>query len=254
MTVTRRPSGTAHPEEEAGSARRRGEGEARAIIVGGRRTPAKSKGFTLMEVLIALAITAAMGAMMLGTFRQVDRAHELVRDQADRYGGARLALSRMAREVSMAFISDHFDVGHVSERPTLFVGKEDDLLFCTFAHERLARDARESDQAVVQYTLENDPDHPGERALFRREKTHVDEEPASGGRKDLVFDQLSALRFAYWDPKKSDWVREWSTRTGDHANDLPTRVRFELELKLPDGRTEKLSTEARIALTRSLTF
>ena len=207
-----------------------------------------------MEVLIALAITAAMGLMTVGAFRQVDRANELTRDQGDRFAGARLALSRLSREVSMAFISQHYDDQHLRERPTLFVGREDTLLFCTFAHERLARDARESDQSVVEYTLDSDPDHSGERALFRREKAHIDEEPDRGGRKDLVADHLTSLRFQYWDPKKNDWVREWSTRAMDHANDLPTRVRFELELKLSDGRTEKLVTEARVALTRPLSF
>jgi general secretion pathway protein J len=213
-----------------------------------------ASGFTLLEVIVAMAITAAIGAMTVGAFRQIDRAGQLSRDQGDRYAGARLALSRMAREVSMAFISDHYDMQHIRERPTLFVGKEDDLLFCTFAHERLARDARESDQSVVEYTLDSDPAHSGEKALFRREKVHIDEEADRGGRKDLVADHLASLRFQYWDPKKNDWVREWSTRMVDHPSDLPTRVRFEVELKLADGRIEKLSTEARIALTRSLSF
>ena len=217
--------------------------------------PHRPTGFTLMEVVIALAITATMGVMTLGAFRQVDRAHELSRDQGDRYAGARLALSRLSREVSMAFLSEHYDHNRFTrERPTLFLGREDDLLFCTFAHERLARDARESDQSVVEYTLEADPDHAGQSALFRREKVRFDEEPDRGGKKDLVADHLSSLRIRYWDPKKNDWVREWSTRSVDHPLDLPSRVRFELELVLADGRKEKLSTETRIALTRSLDF
>ena len=213
-----------------------------------------ARGFTLMEVMIALAITAGMGLMTIGAFRQVDRAHEITRDQGDRFAGARLALSRMSREVSMAFISQHYDSNRFRERPTVFVGKEDDLLFCTFAHERLARDVRESDQSAVEYTLEPDPEHSGERALFRREKVRIDEEIDRGGRKDLVADHLTSLRLQYGDPRKNDWVREWSTRSVDHPGDLPTRVKFELELKLADGRIEKLSTEARIALTRSLNF
>jgi general secretion pathway protein J len=215
---------------------------------------ARPKGFTLLEVLVAVAITASMGVMVVGTFGQVDRAHEITRDQGDRYAGARLALTRLAREVSMAFLSEHYDKDRFRERPTLFVGKEDDLLFSTFAHERLSRDAKESDQAVVEYTVESDPDHSGEQALFRREKVHIDEEPDRGGRKDLVADHLLSFRLRYWDPKKQDWQREWSTRAVDHPTDLPTRVRLDLELKLADGRVEKLSTETRIALTRSLDF
>jgi general secretion pathway protein J len=215
---------------------------------------AAAMGFTLLEVLIAMAITAAMAVMTLGAFRQIDRAQEIAREQGDRYAGARLALSRLAREVSMAFVSEHYDKTRLRERPTLFQGKEDDLLFCTFAHERLARDARESDQSVVQYTLETDPAHSGEEALFRREKVHADEAPDRGGRKDLLADHLQSFRVRYWDATKHDWTREWSTRSVDHASELPARVRFELELKLADGRVEKLSTETRIALTQPLDF
>jgi general secretion pathway protein J len=221
-------------------------------------TPLRSRGFTLLEVMIAVAITAGMGLMMLGTFSQVDRAREMTQDQGDRYAGARLALSRLSRELSMAFISDHFDKNRLRDRPSAFVGRDDQILFTTFAHERLGRDVRESDQEAVEYTLETDPDHSGERALFRRSKAHIDEEIDRGGRKDLVADHLTAFRLLYFDPRKNDWVRDWSTKSVDRQNALPSRVRIELELAVAAGRggdrTVKLSTEARIALTRNLDF
>ncbi len=218
--------------------------------------PRSAAGMTLLEVTIAIAITAIMGVMVLGTFRQVDRAHQITRDQGDRYAGARLALSRLAHEVSMAFVSEHYDLQQYGKdrRPTQFVGREDRLRFCTFAHQRLGRDLKESDQSVVEYTLESDPDRSGVQALFRREKARIDEDPERGGRKDLVADHITAFRLEYWDRRRNDWVREWSTESAERRDELPSRVRFELELRLPDGRTEKLSTEARIALTRSLRF
>jgi general secretion pathway protein J len=216
--------------------------------------PGRAAGFTLVEVMIAVAITAAMGAMTLGAFRQVDRAQEIARAQGDRYAAARLALTRLAREVSMAYISEHYDKNRIRERPTLFKGREDGLLFTTFAHQRLVRDAKESDEAVVEYKVASDPDHSGEEALFRREKAHIDDEADRGGREDLVADHVQSFRIGYWDAKRKDWVREWSTRSVDHTNDLPSRVRLELEVRLADGRTEKFSTETRIALTRPLDF
>jgi general secretion pathway protein J len=215
---------------------------------------ARASGFSLVEVLIAIAITGFIGAMTVGAFRQVDRAQEIARDQGDRYAAARLALTRLAHETSMAFISDHFDTTRIRERPTLFKGRDTELLFTTMAHVRLARDAKESDQSVVEYTVGADPDHSGEQALFRREKPHIDEDADRGGRRDLVCDHVTAFRIQYWDDKKKDWAREWSTRSVDHTNDLPTRVRFTLEFQLDRNRTEKLTTEAQIALTRPLDF
>jgi general secretion pathway protein J len=212
----------------------------------------KARGFTLVELLIAMGITAAIGAMTVGAFQQVDRARDIARNQSDRYAAARLALTRLSREVSMAFLSDNFDRSRYRDRLTLFVGREDELLFSTMAHQRLYRDVRESDQSVVGYTVENDPQNAGERALFRREKVRLDDEPDRGGQTDLVADHVASFRIRYWDSRRNDWSREWTTKSVDHANELPSLVRFELEIALGGGRTEKLSTETRIAITRPL--
>ena len=88
-------------------------------------------------------------------------------------------------------------------------------------------------------------------------KRNVDDLKGLPGLKTVVIekcDHVTAFRIQYWDDKKKDWAREWSTRSVDHTNDLPTRVRFTLEFQLDRNRTEKLTTEAQIALTRPLDF
>jgi general secretion pathway protein J len=212
-----------------------------------------ARGFSLVELLIAMGITAGIGAMTVGAFRQVDHAREIARTQTDRYSAARLALTRISREVSMAFLSDNFDrARYRNERVTLFVGREEELLFSTMAHQRLYRDVKESDQSIVAYTVDSDPQNTGERALFRREKPRLDDEPDRGGHTDLVADHVISFRIRYWDARRNDWSRDWTTKSVDHANELPLRVRFELEIALGGGRVEKLATEARIAMTRPL--
>jgi general secretion pathway protein J len=216
----------------------------------------RARGFTLVELMIAMAITATIGVMTIGSFTQIDRAATAAREQEGRYAAGRLALSRLSREISMAFLSSNYDTARFRDPVTLFVGREDELLFTTMAHERRYLDAKESDQAVVEYVLDSDPEHSGERALFRREKVRLDDEPDRGGRKDLVADHVASLRLAYWDPKRREWAREWTTRTAAFASDrtLPSRVRIEVEIVLADGRREKLVTESRIALTTPLEF
>jgi len=213
----------------------------------------RARGFTLVEVLIAMGITATMAVMTIGALRSLDHSSEVARQQEERYAAARVALGRISRELSMAFLSDNYDSMRYREPLTLFVGRDDELLFSTMSHVRLYRDAKESDQSIVAYRLDADPDHAGERALFRREKVRLDDEPDRGGRTDLVADHVTALRFQYWDPKRRDWVREWTTKGTDHPKELPPRVRVELELTLADGRTEKFATEARIEMRNALT-
>jgi general secretion pathway protein J len=212
-----------------------------------------ARGFTLLEVMIAVAITAVIGTMAAGVYQQVDHAASVAREQGERYAGARLALTRLSREVSMAFLSEHYDRARYRDRPTLFKGERDTLLFTTMAHVRLVQDVKESDQSVVEYLVERDP-VSGQDALFRREKARLDDEPDRGGRKDLVATHVKALSLQYWDLKRKEWVRDWSTRTPERLNELPTRVRIELDVTLADGRSEKFTTQARVAVTAPLEF
>jgi len=216
------------------------------------------RGFTLIEVMIAISISAVIGVMVAGAFQRAYAARELVEAQGERIFGARLALGRLAREVSMAFLSEHYDHDRYRDRPTLFRGKSsggrDSLLFTAMAHQRLVRNARESDQSMVEYTVDSDPDVPGEQALFRREKTHIDDDPDHGGTSAVLCQHVTAFEVSYWDWKKQEWVKEWSTATTERQGMLPTRVRFRLRLKMPGGGEEKFETQTRIAIIRPMDF
>jgi len=219
-------------------------------------TPAR--GFTLVEVTIAVAITAVIGLTVAGSFRRASDARELAEQQDERFTGARMALTRMSREVTEAFLSEHYDRKRFRERPTVFRGKDsgerDELLFATFTHARLQRDAKESDQAVVEYKLDSDPERRGELALFRREKGRIDDEPDRGGSRAVVLEHVKGFDVQYWDWKRQEWVREWDSSTVERQGWLPTRVRMRVRLSMPDGKDRSFETQARIAIIRPLDF
>jgi general secretion pathway protein J len=220
--------------------------------------PPRPRGFTLIEVMIAVGITAVMGVMVMGAFQRAYAAKELTESQDERFASARVTLTRMAREVSAAFLSDHYDRKRFREPLTLFRGKDggqrDSLLFATMSHERRVRDAKESDEALIEYVVESDPDHPGEQVLFRREKARIDDDPEHGGAKAVVCEHVSTFDVEYWDWKRQEWVREWVTNSAERANQLPTRVKMKLGLKMPDGKERFFETQARVAIIRPLGF
>ncbi len=152
----------------------------------------------------------------------------------------------------MAFLSEHYDKARFRDRPTLFKGDEDSLLFTTMAHTRRYLDTAESDQAVVEYRVERDP-RPARRRSTGGEGEHR-RRARPGGRADLVANHVTRLGLQYWDRGRKEWIREWSTRTPEKLNELPTRVRIELEVRLADGRTEKFTTQSRVAITAPLDF
>ncbi len=220
-------------------------------------TRRRARGFTLIEVMIAVSITAIVGAMALGAFQRSSAARQAVAEQDERIGGARAALGRMARELSSAFLSDHFDRRRYRDRPTVFKGRDggdrDSVLFATMAHTRSLRDAKESDQSVVEYFVDADPAAPGSYALFRREKIRIDDEPDRGGTKAPLLGNVTGFDVTSWDWQRQEWARDWSTAPGDRPM-LPTRVRVRLTLRMPDGKDRTCETQARIAIPRPLDF
>jgi general secretion pathway protein J len=194
----------------------------------------------------------------MGAFQRTYAAKELSDSQDERFSSGRVALTRLARELSEAFLSDHYDRKRFREPLTLFRGKDggqrDALLFATMSHARLVRDAKESDQSVVEYTVEQDPDVPGETALFRREKPRIDDDPDHGGNKAVVCQHVASFDVEYWDWKRQEWAREWVTNSAERQSILPTRVRVRLGLKMPDGKDRVFETQTRVAMVRPLNF
>jgi general secretion pathway protein J len=216
------------------------------------------RGFTLLEVMIAVAVLAMIGGV---TWKSFDGAYGLkqrVESAEDRDQTVRAALSRMAREVSMTFLSEHYDRKRFRERPTFFKLKdghgEADLMITSFAHERLQVDAKESDQAIFEYKLDRDED--GKQSLFRRVKPHFDEEPERGGEKALLADDVLKFSVEAWDPKEREWREEWDTnspqRTGGAL--IPPRVRIALTVRDEQGKERTWTTQTRINLVQPLDF
>jgi general secretion pathway protein J len=216
------------------------------------------KGFTLLEVMIAVAVLAMIGAI---TYKAFDGAYDLKRrieSAEDRDQTLRGALQRIAREVSMTFLSEHYDRKRFRQRPTFFKLKdgrgEADLMITSFAHERLHLDAKESDQAVFHYKLERD--QGGNSSLFRRVKPVLDEDPDRGGEKAVLAEDIVRFSVQAWDPKDREWRDEWDSNSPSRNGQvlIPPRVKISLTIKDEQGKEKTWSTQARIVLGSPLDF
>jgi general secretion pathway protein J len=216
-----------------------------------------ARGFTLMEVMIAISITALMGAMVTMAFQTSFRAKEVVETEADHYRMLRVAMTRMAREISSAFVSDRYDGRRYrdqNDRPSNFVGKRDRLLFTTFAHQRLYIDSKESDQAIVEYFVQTSTERNagGRQDLMRRLNPNVEGRMERGGTTDVLFEGVKRVEFAYWNPDRRDWDDEWDTRRMDQKEKLPTRVRITLVALDENGKEARYTTQTRVMLNTEL--
>ena len=211
------------------------------------------RGFTLMEVMVAVAITGFIGMVIGVTFNSTIINKEIIESQSERYRMLRTAMSRMTREIGAAFISDRYDSKRYRDafdRPTNFIGTRDKLIFTSLAHQRLYADAKESDQMVVEYSIKRSPDPKVKSRddLVRREKTVLEDRMERGGVEDSLYEGAKKLEFEYWNSERKQWENEWDTRRTERKAILPSRVKITLYVTDENGKEVKYTTQTRIML------
>jgi general secretion pathway protein J len=218
----------------------------------------RSRGFTLIEVLVAVSIVAMVTTLVWGSFRDTFRTKSAIEAQSGRYRTVRIALERMARDLSMAYLSQNEDTSQ-PERRTRFYGKRntdvDELRFSYFGHQRLYEDANESDTAVVAYFSARDRNDARKTNLVRRETRRLaylrPEDIA--GEADIICDDVVRLRADYWDARDKQWRDEWITTNADGQPDrLPSKIKLTLTVRDERGKEVPFSTETRIPLQEPL--
>ncbi len=224
-----------------------------------RRRPERAAGFTLLEVVISVAILLGMATIIWGSFSITANIKERVEEVEDRYHQIRLAMNRMAREISMAYLSKNDQMGTTNPR-TLFVGKRetsvDDLMFSNLSHLRMRENAKECDQGLVRYYEAADPEQKNRTNLMRREQHRLGaKRPGEEGPAFVMLEGIEALHFDYFDEQANEWRDSWNTTSADgQADRLPNKVRIKLTLKDEFGEELTFITATRIFMTDPLWF
>lgn len=189
----------------------------------------RGSGFTLLEVMIAVAIMSGIVAVVYATFftssRNVEQA-EMRRDASDL---ARTLIAKLSSDITNA----HFNP---AMRETFFTGRKsgaeqnaprfDGLGLTTLTNWRRPN-TKESELWEVGYWFEETPDREG-RVLLRKEKREVskDSAPLEGGEDFVLTNQVKSLRLRYFNG--STWNDEFDNRSSRAA--LPKAVEITLVL------------------------
>jgi general secretion pathway protein J len=205
---------------------------ARALARTGTR-----RGMTLLEVLVSLGVLAMISLLIYGAFDSLSRGRKGEAIRVDRARQGRDAMDRITHEMQAAFLSMH-NPSNLSlvTRQTAFIATNsstfDRIDFATFAHRRVERNAKESDQAEVGYFVVKDPDHDEKMDLVRREQAPPDYEPKKGGVVNVLAEDVELFDIRFLDPLSSQWVESWdSTQLTGQLNRLPLEVKVTLVLK-----------------------
>jgi general secretion pathway protein J len=219
----------------------------------------RQAGLTLIEVMVAMTMFAAVGALVYGGFSQTSKAKIQLEGQLNRYHEIRVTLERMARELSMAYVSEHQNPSaSLQTMKTILLGKDsgfgDRIDFTSFSHQRMFRDAKESDQNEISYFLTDAPDGEG-KVIARREQPRIDDHPEEGGRVEVMLEDVLEFNLEYLDSTSWQWVQSWDTSSGlGQANRLPVQVKVMITVPgVTDARErEVFGTRASLPLTWAL--
>jgi general secretion pathway protein J len=206
-------------------------------VIGAMRRAPASRGFTLVELLVAIVILSLISVLIYSAFSSMKRSREGLERVEDRYREGRLAMARMTRELQSAFISFHAPINtSLLVEKTAFIGTTgtpaDRLDFDSFANRRMDRNSHISDQCELSYFGSPNPDNSGVIDLARRISTTLDLDPRKGGRVEVLATDIDLFDLQYLDPQTGNWVDTWDTTqslTGSQPR-LPLQVRILLVL------------------------
>ena len=191
----------------------------------------RSRGSTLLEALVALAIAALVLAALSGATVRARSARAEATARADRLGAGRTVLLRLAAELESARrpgTGERFAL----EPPADGAPPWWSLSFPTAARGPIAGSTPTGDTSVVSYRIERDVDRPGAGTLVRRETTAPI--PASEAPAIPVLPGVRALRVRCLDG--AGWHPAWQ------AEDLPRAVEIAISQDDSRGGTEELVT------------
>lgn len=206
------------------------------------------QGMTIIEVMVSIVILAMIMAMVWGGFSQTAKNQKRIEGELDRAHAIRVALERITRELSAAFVSAQFSSNSSAQQTvkTAFVGADrgsgDRLDFTSFSHRKLFRDAHESDQNELGYFLTTDPEDSSRKVLARREDNRIDVDPLKGGKIEVFLDRVKDLNFRYYDPENNEWQDTWdTTQASGEPNRLPSQVEIKLDVEDLNNPTRTLT-------------
>ena len=203
-----------------------------------------ARGFTLVELMLAVGILGMILVMLAGSFHavaasKVQAENRLVVDQT-----ARAVLAQMADEirgtVQTPLVSSHVLLighGHMQDGVPL-----DSISVSTLdpGHRRALEGFGSED--TITYTTSRNPNHHGWQLLLRSQSSSLLVNNAGGNASApvVIAANVLSLHFRYFDG--ANWEESWNSLSLPPGASLPGEVSIDLAVAAPNGAALRLST------------
>lgn len=220
-------------------------------------------GFTLLEVMVALAILAVLSLLTAQSISNGIASRTKFQDEIARESSVQDALRIIQADVSAAFHHRDITIAMLNELKTNptpgvtpapdaasagtphptpvpmtgFVGTAEAMYFTALNNVRSARDAKESDQAKIAYFVKScrargsgSTKNGGQtKCLYRALSPNLDNDVTKTGPETLLLENIEEFKLRYLGPASDEFVESW--KTGEGA-DPATKDLFPLAVEI----------------------
>jgi prepilin-type N-terminal cleavage/methylation domain-containing protein len=217
------------------------------IVAAANRSGRMARGFTLIEMMLAVAILAIIMAMMASSFHAVaaSKMHAEGRMWADRAGRSIIweLTSEIRGAVQTPAAQSHVMLHGVDQFIAGSAANSISVSTLDAAHRRAITGFSPED--IVTYSLSQNPSHRGWMILQRTQQNGL----ATGGTPTPVIlaDNVLSLRMRYFDGNQ--WGDTWNSDILSPGSQLPIAVSINLDLAAPNGRDLRFSTQVMLPMS-----
>ncbi len=207
----------------------------------------RRRGYTLMELLVSMALAVMLMALIAQVFRTAGATRERLRSLHADAGALRAAFETIQRDLhSMVIPPDDSGLafGLTTEGGTAGTNV---LQFASIVGEPLLSNRVSSETTLIQYSVVEDP-RTGRPGLWRTATGYpVPEGGSSTSQQDsvptLLLPGVTAATYLFYSRDQQNWIESWDQQPG-----LPHAIRIDLALggagTGPDGKDEPVSQES----------
>jgi len=189
-----------------------------------------NKGFTLIELMMGALILAMIGTLCYGALWGTFKTQKTIAGRSDIQELGTSLINKIRMDMAQTFYVK-------SRRPlTRFksenLGKLDKITFTALVHIPTQENAHESDQALITYETEPDPENPQNNILKRRETPIIaptDDAELAQGDFVKVTNKIQEFDLQFYDGLK--YQPEWDIESQVTQNKLPSLIKIRLVLQ-----------------------
>jgi general secretion pathway protein J len=208
------------------------------------RTP---RGFTLIEMMLAISVLALILTMLASAFSTVvhSKVHAEGRLMVDHEG--RSLLWQLTKELRNA-VQTPYAISNVALLGSGHMGNGvaiDAITMSTFSAGHRKALTGLTPETIVTYNLTPSPDQPGCYMLQRSQQSGLLTNTVTQ-QTTVLADNVMSLHFRYFDGQK--WDESWDSSSMPRGTQLPVAVAIQIKMAAPGGHVMDFATQVTVPM------